>query len=480
MLRQQKHILMKKIISILALALVFVGCSNEDYEALNRDPNNPTQVNPGQLFVGATKTLFDQMESTSVNRNVFRLFAQYWTETTYVDEANYDLTNRRIPGYLWDNLYQNVLYDLQDAKNLAANDAFQTAQIGVLEVYAWQVLVDAFGDIPYTNALKANKAEFLPAYDSAASVIYPDLLSRIDIAISGLSGSAGNGFGNYDLIYGNDRAAWLKFANSLKVKLAMRLADVDASAAKAGVEAAYAGAFKSNADNTSLVYEGSTPNTNPLWESLVQSGRNDYIPANTIVDYLNTLEDPRRDVFFDPSSKIEGVYLGGTYGQQSNFGQHSHIGVQLHDPTFRGVLLDFAEVSFNLAEAAARGWNVGGTAEEHYNAGITANFEDWGVGSEAKAYLQKPDVAYTTAPGEWKEKIAMQYWIAMYNRGFEGWYVYRKFDGPKLNVAANSQLPVPKRYTYPIDEQSLNAGNWSAASNNGASDLQQTPIFWDK
>ena len=76
--------------------------------------------------------------------------------------------------------------------------------------------------------------------------------------------------------------------------------------------------------------------------------------------------------------------------------------------------------------------------------------------------------------------VTSQYWIAMYNRGFEGWYVYRKFDGPKLNVAANSQLPVPKRYTYPIDEQSLNAGNWSAASNNGASDLQQTPIFWDK
>jgi len=475
-----KRIIMKKIISILTITLIFVGCSNEDYEALNRDPNNPTAVDPGQLFVAATKTLFDQIESTSVNRNVFRLFAQYWTETTYVDEANYDLANRRIPGWLWNNVYRDVLYDLKDAKKYTNDDPFKTAQIGVLEVYAWQVLVDAFGDIPYNEALKANEAEFLPAYDDAANVIYPDLLSRIDEAIGALTGSAGSGFGNFDLIYQNNRASWLKFAYSLKIKLAMRLADVDGNTAKTSVESAYAGAFDSNADNARLVYESSTPNTNPIWESLVQSGRNDFIPANTIVDYLNTLEDPRREVFFDPSSKIEGAYLGGTYGAQSSFGAHSHIGTILHNPTFRGILLDYAEVCFNLSEAAARGWNVGGTAEEHYNAGIKANFEDWGIENEVDAYLQKPEVAYPTAPGDWKEKIAMQYWIAMYNRGFEGWYVYRKFDAPKLNIAANSKLPVPKRYTYPISEQTLNAVNWKAASNDGTSDLQQTPIFWDK
>lgn len=480
---------MKNIISILLITLVFAACSNEDYENLNRDPNNPTQVDPGQLFVGATKTLFDQIESTDVNHNVFRLFAQYWTETTYVDEANYDLSTRNITGYLWDNIYQNVLYDLKDAKSNSSDDPFKVAQIEVLEVYAWQLLVDAFGDVPYTDALQANEALFLPSYDSAASVIYPDLLSRIDKAIGGLSGSTGRGFENYDLIYGNNRVNWIKFAQSLKVKLAMRLADADPTKAQTAVEAAYANAITKNTENAIIVYEGSTPNTNPLWEDLVQKGRNDFIPANTIVDYLNVLEDPRRDIFFDPTSKIDIdttavvnlQYKGGTYGAQSSFGAHSHIGDKLHDPTFRGVLMDATEVHFNLAEAAARGWNVGGTAEEYYTAGIKTNFEDWGLSSEAATiYLANPEVAYTTAPGDWKEKIALQYWIAMYNRGFEGWYIFRKFDGPKLNIAANSQLPVPKRYTYPVDEQSLNATNWSAISNNGATDLLQTPIFWDK
>lgn len=471
---------MKKIILIF-IALLFIQCSNDDYGDLNKESNNPVEVQAEQLFVSATVALFDQMESTNVNVNVFRLFSQYWTETTYTDEANYDLSNRRIPGRHWNTLFLNVLFDLKDAKTKTEGDAFKNAQIEVLEVYTWQNLVDTFGDIPYTEALQGKKPFDLyqPKYDDAAT-IYNDLLIRIDSAISAISGSSGSGFGSADLIYANNRTSWKKFANSLKLKLGIRLADVNSTVAQKAVEdAVTGGVFESNADNAIITYESTNPNTNPLWNDLVESGRNDFIPANTIVDHMNTLNDPRRDVYFDPDSKISGAYLGGTYGAQSSYGSHSHIGIALLDPMFRGVLLDYSEVSFNLAEAAERTWVVGGTAEEYYNKGITANFQDWGLTvADATAYLAKTDVAYTTATGTWKEKIGMQYWIAMYNRGSEGWYVYRKFDAPTFNLAAVAKVPVPKRYTYPIDEQSLNEINWKAA--NGGKDDQQTPIFWDK
>jgi len=468
---------MKKIISILFTTFLIIGCTNEDYEALNSDPNNPTDVAAGQLFVSATKTLFDQVESTSVNLNNTRLFSQYWTETTYTDEANYDMQNRSIPGNHWNIIYQNVLFDLKDAKARASGDGMKVGQAEVLEVYAWSLLVDVFGDVPYSEALLVDDGEYLPKYDDAAT-IYDDLLSRLDSAISSMQ-SGGMGFGSADLIYGNSSSNWLKFAYSLKVKLGMRLSDVSPAKSKAAVESAASGVFSSNADNATLTYEGSTPNTNPIWLALVQSGRNDFVPANTIVDMLqDSLADPRQDVFFDPATKKSGKYKGGTYAASSLHSAHSHIGTQMFEPSFRGVLLDYAEISFNLAEAAMKGYNVPGDAPTHYANGIKANFADWGV-SGADAYLSKSDVAWATAPGTDKVKIARQYWIAMYNRGFEGWYVYRKFDAPQMNLAATSLLKVPKRYTYPQSEQTLNGTNYSAAASAIGGDEQQTKIFWD-
>ena len=100
---------MKKIISILFATFLIIGCTNEDYEALNSDPNNPTDVDAGQLFVSATKSLFDLVEETNVNINNTRLFSQYWTETTYTDEANYEMINRGIPENHWNRIYQTKL-----------------------------------------------------------------------------------------------------------------------------------------------------------------------------------------------------------------------------------------------------------------------------------------------------------------------------------------------------------------------------------
>ena len=474
---------MKKVyITVLSLILLTSCMSDDKYEGYNEDPKNPTQVDAAFLFNSATLSLVDQMTSTNVNTNIFRMLGQYWTETTYVDEANYDFTTRNIPQNHWSEMYRDVLLDLSDAKNRVMSDGDLTeadktaraAQAEVLMIYTWQQLVDTFGDIPYSQALDA-VAYPLPAYDDAAT-IYTDLLSRIDGAISGLSGT-GNGF-DIDNLYGGDMNAWKKFAVSLKLRLGIRLADVNPSVAQSTVESAYsAGVFSSNADNAMFVYLGDS-NPNPVWESLVQSGRNDFVAANTTVDFMNNLNDPRRSVYFDENLGA-GVYDGGPYGANNSFESYTHIGESMHQSDNPACLMDYAEVSFYLAEAAARGWSVGGTAEQHYNNGITASFDYWGVANVA-SYLSNPDVAYATAPGaDWREKIGNQFWLAMYNRGFEGWTVWRKFDTPAFNLPDVSGLPVPTRYTYPINEQNLNETNWTAGSTAIGGDEQTTKIFWD-
>ena len=466
---------MKKYTLILATFFVFSCQSDADYEDLNRDPNNPTSVSPESLFTSSEKSLFDQLESTNVNNNVFRLFSQYWTEVTYIDESNYDLNTRNVNGNHWGEIYRDVLYDLQNAKSLVNGDPGKTAMISVLEVYAWQILVDTFGDIPYSQALKG-KDLLLPAYDND-TVIYSDLLTRINSAITTLN-SASAGFGSADVMYNGNISKWKKFANSLKLKIAMRMADVNNATAQTAAQEAYAsGVFTANTDNATITYEAANPN--PVWTDLVQSGRNDFVVANTIVDYMNPLNDPRRNKYF-AENLGSNVFVGGTYGDFNNFSTKTHVADLIQTQSFRGVIMDYAEVEFLLAEAAERGYSVGGNAESHYNNAITASMQDWGVSStDITTYLANPSVAYTTATGTWRQKIGFQFWLAMYNRGFEGWCVYRKYDAPVLNVAADSGLPVPKRYTYPISEQTLNLTNYNAAKLAMGGDTQQTRVFWD-
>ena len=463
---------------LLIFTLALASCaSDEAYEDLNKNPNAPAEVTDSQLFVSATNSLTDFIESTNVNVNNFRLYAQYWTQTQYTDEANYEMQNREIPDYMFSEFYRDVLGDLNNAA-AQTTDGVKLAQIELLSVYAWQMLVDAFGDVPYSEALRAegDDAVLSPKYDDDAA-IYADLIARAKAAVTGVSGS-GVGYSSDDLIFGGNTAAWTKFGNSLLVKLGSRLLDQNSAEARSLIESHYAAGIASNADNAYIQFEGAPPNTNPLWEDLVQSGRQDFIPADTFVDVINALNDPRADKFFDPSSKISDAYKGGPYGVSTPFNDNSHISQTLYAPDFRGVLMDYAEMSFILAEAANRGFSVGGTAAQHYENGVNASMAEWGVAdADAAAYLAHADVAFATAAGTDQEKIAKQFWIAMYNRGFEGWTVYRLFNAPTLQNSGTLNLPVPKRYTYPQSEQTINGTNVTAA--NGGNDTQQTAIFWD-
>jgi hypothetical protein len=384
-------------------------------------------------------------------------------------------------------MYRDVILDLSTAKTnteaTAISPSFtqatkdsRLAQIEILSVYAWANLVETFGDVPYSQSLNPG-AYVLPVYDDAAT-IYSDLLTRLSAAIPNLTNS---GFGASDPIYAGNPASWKKFGNSLKLRMGIRIVDVPAMSATAQsaiTTAVSGGVFTSNADNAALKYESAAPNTNPVWVDLVQSGRSDFVIANTLVDFMNNLSDPRRSVYFDQNLGT-GVYKGGTYGAVSSFSTNTNVSSIVTDPTNPASLLDYAEVNFYLADAAER--SISGTpvsAADFYNKGITASFEQWGATGVA-AYLLNPNVAYATAPGTWKVKIGNQLWLAMYNRGFEAWTAWRTYDMPGFNLPAVSGLPVPTRYTYPISEQNLNKTNYTAASAAIGGDEQTTKIFWD-
>lgn len=473
----------KYILTFIALSTLWSCQTDEQYEDLNRDPKNPTQVDAAFLFTAGVVSLSDVMQSPNVNIDIFRFVSQYLTATTYLDEPNYDLTNRGIPQAFWSEIYRDVLFDIQNAKEIVQEDtdfseAEKSARLGqleVIEVYAWQILVDTFGDIPYTQALKAGEFP-LPAYDDAAT-IYADLLTRIDAADAMLA--AGQGFSSADPIYHGDMSKWAKFANSVQLRLAMRLSKADAATAQAqAADAMSDGVFTSNDDNATVAYESSTPNTNPLWEDLVQSGRSDYIVANTTVDKMNELNDPRRSAFFDDN--LDGEYIGGVYGGSNSFSLYTHIGEPFLDPTLEGIFMDYAEVEFYLAEAAKRFNNNDIEAAQHYNAAIEASILYWGgTQGEVDDYMLQPEVAYDVT--NWEDQVGTQFWIAMFNNPFQGWNVFRKFNLDFFNLPESTGNPVPLRYTYPVNEQNLNENNYSAASQalGGNGDDQQTPLFWD-
>jgi hypothetical protein len=470
---------MKKILIIPILLLVLSSC-NKDTSNLNIDTKHASSAPAYALFSNGQRNLADVLATPNVNINIFQLITQQWTEVTYVDESNYDIGTRNISNNWWRAMYKTVLVNLQAAKAGVPKDVVDAdeqkndlAMIDIMEVYTWQVLVNTYGNIPYTEALDPNN--LFPKYDDAKT-IYSDLLTRLDTSIAALNPSAA-GFGSADLIYGGDIAKWQKFANSLKLNMGMVIADSDPAKAKTVVESAAPNVLTSNADNAVFTYFSATPNVNPVWTNLVQSGRNDYVPSKTIVDMMNLLNDPRRPEFF---TTIDGVYKGGTVGIGNSFSSYSHPSDKVEQPDFPYIFLSYSRVEFDLAEAAARGFNVGGTAAEHYTTAIEASLDYWGVpAGEAVAYLAQPSVAYATAAGSYKQKIGTQEYISLYMDGFDAWTAQRRLDFPALVAPPTAQSAFPIRFTYPVSEQNLNSQSWTTASSAIGGDKVDTKLWWD-
>ena len=480
---------MKKILISLLVVITATVMSCKKLPLLNEDTKSATKVPSGTLFSNAMVNLVFQEVTPSVNQNVFRAFSQYWTETTYTDESRYDVLNRKIPDYEFRTLYRDILADLKEAKRIvsaetdvessAAEKKNKNAIAEILSVYVFHRGVDVFGNIPYDKALDINN--LAPAYDDASG-IYAKLFSRLDAAIADLN-TTEKSWGGADLIYGGNVAKWKKFAYSLKLRMAINVADVSSLDPTGKAASAVAGGvFTSAADGAKFSFLSTYQN--PVYTNLVASGRLDWVAANTIVNAMNTLIDPRRPLYFDGNLKDGAgnvIYDGGVYGASNAYPKYTHIAPVVQEDTREAFLIDYTEVQFYLAEAAARGL-IAGSPDTYYNEGITSSILYWGgTAADATAYLANPLVAYTTATGTYKEKIALQAWIAYYDRGFLGWTTWRRLDAPTFNPPSGmTNADIPTRFTYPISEQTLNKNNYTPAASAIGGDKLTTKLFWDK
>lgn len=476
---------MKKIlIALLTIAQCFlISSCTKDISRFNAETKRPANVPAGTLFSNATRNLSDNLLSASVNLNPFRFIVKHWSMATYQDEAQFDFSTRNISQSWWAGMFRDVLTDYKEAAKIINADgtllegekANKLAIIDVMQVYAYANLVTSFGDIPYSQAL--DPSNVYPVYDDAKTV-YLDLLTRLTADIAALN-TDNRGFASTeDLVYAGSISKWKKFANTLRFKLGMILADSDAATAKANVEAADAGAFASSDDDAKFRYLGSTPNTNPLYADIILGGRGDYLAAKDLMDPLISLNDPRKSLYFGTNN--DGEYVGGVVGAGNTFSATSKPSAQVSAATAPGVFLSYSELEFYRAEAAARGFTVAGDAESHYNNGVKASIIEWGGSSSAAdTYLAQPAVAFATATGTAIEKIAFQKWIALYNRPMDGWLELRRLDFPKLSLPVGARSGFPVRYQYPNNEQQLNPANYTSAAAKIGGDEVETKLFWD-
>jgi Starch-binding associating with outer membrane len=467
-----KHL---KYIMVMIVAVLLHSCELPD----NINPKTAEEVPAVALFTAAEARLIEQVNSLDQNQNISRLLAQYNAQTTYF----YD---RSLPDEMWETLYRDVLLDLKEVRRLTDLDLALTAgvktnrkaQIDILEVYTYHILVDLNGDVPYTEAL-AGRENLTPKYDAAAT-IYSDLINRLTASEAALDESLA-GIGSADILYNDDLGLWKLFANSLQLRLAMRLADVNPALSKSKAEQAVArGVFTDQSESAILNYYGITPHVNSVYSNMVEQGRQDFVAANTIIDTMNLINDPRRPYYF---TTVDGIYKGGRYGYRNVYDQCSHFAPAMLEADFPAILIDYMEVEFLLAEAAARAYAVSGTPESHYNEAVRQSVLMWGgTLAEANTYLAQPEIGYTSGStaNNFRRKIGLQKWIALYNRGLEAWSEWRRFDTPEFNIARHKTASdIPMRMPYPFNEDNLNIINYQAASAAIGGDEVQTKIFWD-
>ena len=469
--------------------MAFSAC--QKLEDLNKNTKDFTAVPGTGIYNGAIRALLNQMYTFNVNNNNTQLFVQYFAETTYPDESRYDMVTRPVPANHMNALYRTVLMNFKDASNVltaaplggidAKQRKNQLAIIEIMAVYTWSNLVETFGDMPYTDALDFTKPS--PKYDDAFT-IYKALVTRLDAALASMDPAfAGMGAG-YDNIYGGGvagTAKWIRFANTLKMRMGLVLADKDPALSKTIVDAAEPKAFIAG-DKCALTYLSASPNQNPVYTEVVVSGRFDFVVTSTITDPMNALNDPRRDFYL--WTKVDGAYKGGAQGMPNSYAAFTHIDNSLLKPEREVVVMDYAEAEFLRAEAAARGTYAVTDAATHYSNAIKASITSWGgTAAQADTYLAQPAVAYATATGTWQQKIGEQAYYAYYMRGFTSWLTWRRLDYPRLKAASKHVAEVngiPLRYSYPVSEQTLNGANYKAAAAAIGGDNALTKLFWDK
>lgn len=481
-------------ISAAAVAVLIASGCDQDLTDVNKNPNAPESVPVENVLLGG---IWD-VAANGGNRGAFgqwtqlyhgENWAQHIAQPVYNDEDQYT-PRGGIPENIWTEMYY-ALTDLKTAKNLAdgVNDN-EWAIAEIMTVYGFMILTDYFGDIPYTEALRLDEGITAPAYD-AQSDIYPDLIARLEAVTGRIDPGAVVTFEDYDPVYHGDMDGWIAFANSLRLRLAMRMVNADASAAEAAFADAWSSTLISSVDESADVdWEATQPAANPTYEGIVLAGRfGDFRMSNSFVSRLNAFNDPRLPIYAQPTLgdtaavRYRGLINGlvpseytatnpeGDATNTANF--FSQIGTYFLTATTPSPLMSYAQVLFLGAEAAYRGW-IADDPETLYEAGITASMEELGVSSgDIATYLAQASVGYTTGTYQGLDAIHVQEWIDLFQAGPEAFTELRRIgwdwtteagtSGADLTPAEHSVLPAgafPERLYYPPNEALYNPDNY--------------------
>jgi hypothetical protein len=457
------------------------SCSKE-LERINKDPNAAQTAQPDYLLTAATKTAVDVYWGITRSSNPSSLFVQQWAMIQYTDPDRYIFSNNDFQG-LWTTGYSSIV-DLDIIIKLADEQSNPNYKGVALVVRSWiySLLTDNFGDIPYKEAIQIDQ-HLTPAYDHQKDV-YLGLLEDLKTAQAALdpNGPAIAG----DIIYNNKISLWKKFANSLRLRLALRIADREPEISKqvlADIQNE-GGSFISNNNELAQLKYFNSPNQNPI--SNYFDTRDDYRISKTIIDKLIQLNDPRLQVYAaktqdaTPQNYV-GLPNGLLVGDASDYGfsKTSKPGAYFLDPHAPAVIISYAEVLFDRAEAAARGF-TNENASDLYLQAIKASLQQYGVSDNAIAtYLAQDAVQYDAS--NFKKSIGDQKWIALFGQGLEAFVEWRRLDYPRLQPAVAGVLDgnIPVRFIYPGTEQSLNGKSYKAAVANQGPDVLTTKLWFD-
>ncbi|MGM9753563.1 MAG: SusD/RagB family nutrient-binding outer membrane lipoprotein [Candidatus Cryptobacteroides sp.] len=525
---------MKKIgnfLSVALLAFVFTGCADL-FSELNRklDGVSEEELMGDNNLIGA---LFPSMESLIVplsSRGDFQhcesLTGDVWGRMmiSINDDWTGEFSYFDYDGQHWiDNPFSSVLAfytSYSEVCKISEYQGINYAWARILRVAVMHRLADQYGPIPYSQV---SMSSFHVAYDDD-DVVYLTMLEELDAAIDELTSlvSAWDGvatMANFDRIYSGDWNKWLKYANSLMLRLAMRISNPEPELARRYAEKAVnAGVILSNADNAFFNMVSGRMGTieSAFWG--VANGYNDSRACADLVCYLQGYKDPRLSAYFadatigDDAPGVQAV-RAGTLCKRNDFVKHSAAKVQQYDSY---PLLTAAETAFLMAEAAMKGWDMGSDARTLYEKGVTLSFEQWNVGGAAE-YLSNnvnTQAPYTstvlsgescdpvstvtvawddskcdsaTANNPNYERLMVQKYLALYPLGHEAWCDYRRCGLPHFfpvfrSVETKYQgMYTAERIPFSIAEQETNADNVAAARNmlSGSDDFA-TKLWWAK
>ena len=514
-----------KYISIILLAsstLFFVQCTDA-YDRYNKTGVNDEEGERDAYFL---RQHLVNMQNWVVPSNPW---AHQFTEQLlggpygrYFTDVNPGFNNKNFATYTptdaWSaTTFNNAMTNVVTSYNTIVamtDDPVLLSVAKILKVMVMSRITDIYGPIPYTQL--SSEGNLNAPYDSQ-QVVYETMISELNEAIEALTENQTSDFSSKaDRFYTGKTLKWIKLANSLKLRLAIRMADVNTPFAQATAESVITdaiGPMTSNDDNAVLILISGQSNPYQLGMS-DWNGGDSRISAD-ITSYMNGYNDPRMEKYFDESSF--GGYIGFRSGvtipnPQAANQQYSNMNTSLRTASSMRIMCA-AEVAFLKAEGALRGWGMGGMAKDFYEEGITLSFNQNGV-SGAGTYIADntstpqrytdplfPSFSYFGTMSSIKiawdssasyetnlERIITQKWIAIYPDGVEAWSEFRRTGYPKLmpvqvnNSSVVSTTRMVRRLRYPNSEYTGNLTNVQYAVSNylGGVDNMATDLWWAK